>query len=164
LSCTSLDVFSVINMGPGIFKDPSLFGGLSWSTTSPPPFYFNTSVCSVFYWHKYQRQYSLSQRPLPTSKVPPVKELLPQEFPENPTPPLVLEFLPHPLGENTSLGDSSPRHYPNPLFLPPTWIPSIQGSFYSQPSKHGSCHPFLVSSSTLYGSYTISPSSDRKIT
>jgi hypothetical protein len=71
---------------------------------------------------------------------------------------------PPPPRENPSLGDSPPSHYPNPLFLPPTWSPSIPGSCYSHPSQHGSRHPCMVSPSTRYGSYTISPSSDRGIT
>jgi hypothetical protein len=35
---TSHDAYPLVEMGPGIFKDPSLLGTVPWSTTTPSSF------------------------------------------------------------------------------------------------------------------------------
>jgi hypothetical protein len=162
---TSSDAFSVIDIGPGIFKDPSLLG-----TYHGAPPLLNPSISAQVCVVSSNRTDIRDNTPLteapPHIKVPPVREPLPQEFPENTTTPLVLDFYPPPPPrENPGLGDSPPSHYPNPLFLPPTWSPSIPGSTSTLTLPNMVLfHPCMVSPSTLYGSYTISPSSDRGIT
>jgi hypothetical protein len=160
---TSSDDFSVIDMGPGIFKDPSLLGAYHGA---PPLLHpsISTQVCVVSSNGTYIKTLLLSQRPLPTSTFHQLKNYYLRNSLRTPLHHLSQIPPPPPPRENPSLGDSPPSHYPNSLFLPPTWSPSIPGSCYSHPSKHGSFHPCMVSPSTRYGSYTISPSSDRGIT
>jgi hypothetical protein len=162
LVCTILDAFMVIDMGPGIFKDPSLLGEYHGASPLLHPS-ISSQVCVVSSNVTYIKDTTPLTEAPPHITVPPVEDLLPLEFPEHLTTPLIQDPPPPPRG-NPGLGYSPPSHYPNSIFLPPTWSPSIPGSCYSHPSKHGSCHPCLVYPSTRYGSYTISSSSDIGIT
>jgi hypothetical protein len=129
LVCTSSDSFPIIDIGPGILKDPSLLG----TYHGAPPILnssSSTQVCVVSLNRTYIRDNTPLTRSLAHIEFPSFVELLPQEFPENTTAPLILDSPPPPPPprENTNLGDSPPSHYPNPLFLPDTWSPSIPGS------------------------------------
>jgi hypothetical protein len=109
------DAYSIIYMGPKIFKDPSLLGSYHGS---PPLLHPSTQVCVESSNGKNIRDNTPPIDASPHIKVQSVGEILPQEFPENPTAPLIPDYAP-PLGENPSLGDSSSILYPNSLFLLP---------------------------------------------
>jgi hypothetical protein len=132
----SSDAFPVIDIGPGIFKDPSLLGTYHGAPPLLNPS-ISAQVCVVSSNGTDIRDNTPLTEAPPHIEVPPVGEPLPQEFPENTTTPLVPDSPPPPPPpprENPGLGNSPPSHYPNPLFLPPTWSPSIPGHCYPHPS------------------------------
>jgi hypothetical protein len=124
---------SLIDMGPNIFKNPSLLGAYHGA---PPLLHPSTQVCVVY---SNETDIESNTPPIkvpPHIKVPPVEELLPQNLPENPDAPLISypPPPPPPSGENPSFGDSPSNHYPNSLLLPPTWSPIFLGSCNSYSS------------------------------
>jgi hypothetical protein len=153
LAHTRSDAYSLIGMGPIIFKDPSFLGAYH----GPPPLIHPSTQVCVIYSNGIDTGDTIPPtKASPHLEVPPVEELLPQEFLDNPTTPLSLSFPP--LGENTGLGDNPSSHYSNSLLLPPTWSLRISGSHDAYPSQHGALHPCMVSSATRDGSLAISPS------
>jgi hypothetical protein len=92
---TSSDVFSVIDTGPGIFKDPSLLGAYHGA---PPLLHpsISAQVCVMSSNGTDIRDKTPLTEAPPHIEIPPVEELLPQEFPKNPTAPLILDSPPPP--------------------------------------------------------------------
>ena len=90
---TSSDAFSVIDMGLGIFKDPSLLGAYHGA---PPLLHpsISAQVCVVSSNGIDIGDNTPLTEPPPHIKIPPIEALLPQEFPENPTTPLITDFPP----------------------------------------------------------------------
>jgi hypothetical protein len=88
---TSSDDFLVINMGPGIFKDPSLLGEYHGA----PPLIHPSAQVSVM--SSTGIDIGANNPPTeatPNIEVPLVGELLPQELLELPTAPLIPDFPP----------------------------------------------------------------------
>jgi hypothetical protein len=85
---TSSDAFSVIDMGPGIFKDPYFLGTYHGS---PPLLHpsISAQVCVVSSNGTDIKDTIPIMEAPPHIEVPPVEELLPQKFPETTTEPLV---------------------------------------------------------------------------
>jgi hypothetical protein len=75
---TRSDAYSVINMGPIIFKDPSLLGAYHGA---PPLLHPSTKVCVVSSNGTNIGDIIPSNEASPHIDVPPVEELLPREFP-----------------------------------------------------------------------------------
>jgi hypothetical protein len=102
--------------------DPSLLGTYHGA---PPLLHPSVQVCVVY----SNGMYIIANNPPiespPHIEVPPFGELLPQEFPEHPTTPLIPDFPPlH--GENIDFGDNTLGHYPNSLFYPPPRVQAFQ--------------------------------------
>jgi hypothetical protein len=86
---TSFDAYSLINMGPGIFKDPSLLGA---HHGAPPLIHPSAQVCVIYSNGTDTGDTIPPTEASPHLDVPPVEEILPQGFFENPTTPLILDF------------------------------------------------------------------------
>jgi hypothetical protein len=82
-------------MGPRIFKDPSLLGAYHGAS---PLIHPSTQVCVVSSNGTYFRDTIPPTMASPLLDVPPVEEILPQGFHENPTTPLIHDF-PLPYGK-----------------------------------------------------------------
>jgi hypothetical protein len=86
---TNYDAYSLMNMGPRIFKDPSLLGAYH---KAPPLIHPSTKVCVI------SSNGTDTGDTIPPTEVsshldvPPVEEILPQDFLENPTTPLKPNF------------------------------------------------------------------------
>jgi hypothetical protein len=78
-------------MGLRIFKDSSLLGEYHGATPLLNP---SAQVCVVSSNGTDLRDNNPPTEAPPHIKVPPVQELLPQEFPEHPTAPLIPYFPP----------------------------------------------------------------------
>jgi hypothetical protein len=91
LSCTISVDFSVIDMGPIIFKEPSLLGAYHGE---PPLLHPSTQVCVVSSNGTYLRHNTPPTDAPPHIEVQLVEELLPQEFPEHPTAPFIPDSPP----------------------------------------------------------------------
>jgi hypothetical protein len=83
---TSLDSFLVINMGPRNFKDLSLLGAYHGA---PPLLHPFAKICVVSSNGTNLRDNTALTEAPPHIKVPSVKEILLEEFPDNPTAPLI---------------------------------------------------------------------------
>jgi hypothetical protein len=157
---TSSDAYSVIDMGPRIFKDPSLLGAYHGA---PPLLHPSTQVCVVSSnGTRYQRHYSSHEAP-PHIEVPPVGELLPQEFPENPTAPLIPDSPPPPpLQGKIPVWETVPQAITQiPFFYPPPGVQAFQVvATLTLPNMVLSI-PVWYLHPPCDGSSTISPSSDR---
>jgi hypothetical protein len=81
LFCTSSDAYSLIDMGPIIFKDPSLLGAYHGE---PPLIHPSTQVCGISSNGTDTRDTIHPTKASPHLDIPPVDEILPQEFLENP--------------------------------------------------------------------------------
>jgi hypothetical protein len=103
-------------MGPIVFKYPSLLGEYHGA---PPLLHPSAQVCAVSSNGTDMGDSTHPKKASPHTDVLLVEKILPQEFLENPTPPLIPDFPP-PRVENPSLGDSPSSHYSNSLLLPPT--------------------------------------------
>ena len=89
LVCTSSDAYSVIDVGPEIFKDPSLLGEYQGT---PPLIHPSTQVCVISSNGTKNRDTIPPTEASPLPNIPLVEEILPQESPENPTTPLIPYF------------------------------------------------------------------------
>jgi hypothetical protein len=89
---TISDDFSIIDMGLKIFKDPSLLGAYHGA---PPLLHTSAQVCVVSSNETNIRDNTPPIESPHHIEVPPVGELLPQEFPKLPTVPLIPD-PPHP--------------------------------------------------------------------
>jgi hypothetical protein len=91
LVCTSSYVYSFIDMGPDIFKDPYLLGAYHGA---PPLLHPSTQVCVVSSNGKDIEDTIPPTKASPHLNIPPVEEPLPQETPENVTTSLIPDFPP----------------------------------------------------------------------
>jgi hypothetical protein len=88
---TSSDAYSLVDIGTGIFKEPSFLGAYHGA---PPLLYPSTQVCVV------SSNITDIRDTIPPTEASPhldsllIEELLPQEFLENPTAPLIPDFPP----------------------------------------------------------------------
>jgi hypothetical protein len=87
--CTSSDAYPLIDMGPKIFKDPSLMGAYHGASSLIHP---STQVCVVSSNETNTGDTIPPTEASPHLDVPPVEEISPQEFLENPTTPLIPDF------------------------------------------------------------------------
>jgi hypothetical protein len=156
LVCTSSDAYSLMDMAPRIFKDPSLLGAYHGA---PPLIHPSAQVCVVSSNGTDIGDTIPPTEASPHLDVPPIEEILPRDS---------LRTLLHHLslispspGENPGLGDNPPSHHSNSLLLPPIESTIISGSRDAYPSQHGALHPCMVSTPTRDGSSTIPPSSIR---
>jgi hypothetical protein len=126
---TSHDAYPLIEIGPEIFKDPSLLGTYHGA---PPLLHPSNQVCVVSS-NRTDIEDTLPPREASIiSDVPLVTELPPHEPPVelvDPTSPR-FHISPRPY---PSLGDSSPSHYSNPLLLPSTRRRSFPSSRNAYP-------------------------------
>jgi hypothetical protein len=86
---TSSDAYPLMDMGPRIFKDPSLLGAYHGA---PPLIHPSTQVCVISSNGTETGDTIPPTEASPPLDVPPVEEILPQELPENPTTPLIPDF------------------------------------------------------------------------
>jgi hypothetical protein len=118
---TSSDDFPVVNISPGLFQDPSMLG----TYQGVPPFLkpsFSAQVCVVSSKGTYIRDKTPITESPPHIEVPPVEEILPQEFPESATTPLVMDLHPPPPPPSrgkSQFGRQSPRPLPKFPFSTP---------------------------------------------
>jgi hypothetical protein len=91
--CDSSDAFPVINIGPGIFNHPDLLGTYHRAPPLLNP-YTLSQVCVVSSNETDIAETTLLTKAPPQFEVPLVAELLPQDFPEKTTAPLILDSLP----------------------------------------------------------------------
>jgi hypothetical protein len=89
LVCTSSDAYPLMDMGPRIFKDPSLLGAYHGA---PPLIHPSTQVCVISSNGTETGDTIPPTEASPPLDVPPVEEILPQELPENPMTPLIPDF------------------------------------------------------------------------
>jgi hypothetical protein len=86
---TSSDAYPLMDMGPKIFKDPSLLGKYH---KAPPLIYPSTQVCVISYNGKENGDTIPPTEASPLLDIPLVEEILPQEPHENPMTPLIPDF------------------------------------------------------------------------
>jgi hypothetical protein len=86
---TSFDSYSLIYMGPRIFKDPSLLGAYHGA---PPLIHPSTQVCIVSSNGTDTGDTIPPTKASPHLDAPPDEEILPQGILENPTTPLIPDF------------------------------------------------------------------------
>jgi hypothetical protein len=119
LICTSSYDFLIIDMGPGILKDPYFLGAYHGA---PPLLHPSTQVCVVSSNGKYIRNNTPPIEAPPHIEVPSVGEILPQKFLEFPTAPLILDFPP--LQGKISFWETFPQAITQILFFYPP--PGVQ--------------------------------------
>jgi hypothetical protein len=120
----SLDDFLVVNISPGLFQDPSMLG----TYQGAPPFLkpsFSAQLCVVSSKGtniKYKTP--ITESP-PHIEVPPVEEILPQEFPESAIAPLVTDLPP--LQGKILVWETVPQDITQiPFFYPPPGVKAFQ--------------------------------------
>jgi hypothetical protein len=86
---TSSDAYTLMDMGLGIFKDPSLLGAY---LGAPPLIHPSAQVCVISSNGTETGDTIPPTKASPPLDVPLVEIFLPQELPENPTTPLILDF------------------------------------------------------------------------
>jgi hypothetical protein len=99
--------FPVANIGPGLFQDPSMLD----TYQGAPPFLnpsFSAQVCVVSSKGTDIRDKTPITESPPHIKVPPVEEILPQEFPESAT--HHLSQISPPPGENLGIVSTSTQY------------------------------------------------------
>jgi hypothetical protein len=115
------DVYPLIEMGPGIFKDPSLLGTYHGAPPLLPP----SQVCIVSSKETIQEDVSPPQEASVIPDVSPVAAPLPQEPPAHSSTPTVHESKPPP-GPNP-VWETVPRPLTQiPFFYPPPGIEAFQ--------------------------------------
>ena len=95
---TNQDIYPLVEMGPGIFKDPSLLGMYHGAPPLLPP----SQVCVVSSKETLQEDTHPPQEASVIPDVSPVAAPLPQEPPTNSSPPTV--------------NKATPPHEPNPIW------------------------------------------------
>jgi hypothetical protein len=119
LFLASSDDFSVIDIGPGIFKNRSLLGAYQGA---PPVLHpcISSQVCVVSSNGTDIRDNTPLTEAPPHIEIPPAEEILPQEFLENPFAPLVLDF---PLQRKIPVWEKFPQAITQiPFFYPPPGV------------------------------------------
>jgi hypothetical protein len=155
---TNPDTYPLIEMGPDIFKDPSLLGTYHGA---PPLIHPSNQVCVV---SSNETEIGNTLPPNEASlisDVPLVAKLLPQELLENPPPsPIPDSTLPQ---GHIPVWETVPQDLTQiPFFYPPPRCTIFPSSHNAYPSQYGAGNPSMVSTSTNHGPSTISPSSNQK--
>jgi hypothetical protein len=115
------DIYPLIEMGPGIFKDPALLGTYHGAPPLLPP----NQVCGVSSQKTHQEDTHPPQEASVIPDVSPVAAPLSQESPANSSTPTVHESTPH-QGPN-SLWETVPRPLTQiPFFYPPPGVEAFQ--------------------------------------
>jgi hypothetical protein len=115
LVCTNSDAYPLMEMGPGIFKDPSLLGAYHGAPSLIHP---SAQVCAISSKRTETRDTIPPTEASPLPDVPLVGEILPQETPEKPTTPLIPNFT-LPWGQ-ISIWEIVPQAITQiPFFYPP---------------------------------------------
>jgi hypothetical protein len=89
LVCTSYDTYPLTEMGPKIFKDPSLLGAYHGA---PSLVHLSAQLCVIYFDGTETGDTIPPTKASPFPDVPLMEQILPQESPENPTTPLILDF------------------------------------------------------------------------
>jgi hypothetical protein len=119
---TSSDAYPLMDMGPRIFKDPSLLGAYHGA---PPLIHPSTQVCVISSNGTETGDTIPPTEASPPLDVPPVEEILPQELPENPTTPLIPNFT-LPQGK-IPVWETIPQAITQiPFFYPPPGVQDFQ--------------------------------------
>jgi hypothetical protein len=119
---TSSDVYPLMDMGPKIFKDPSLLGAYRGA---PPLIHPSTQVCVVSSDGTETRDTIPPTEASPPLDVPLVEESLPRGLPKNSTTPLTLDF-PLPQGK-ISVWETIPQAITQiTFFYTPSTVQSFQ--------------------------------------
>jgi hypothetical protein len=122
LVLTNSDAYPLIEMGPGIFKDPSFLGTYHGS---PPLIHPLTQVYVVSSNGTETGDTISPTEDSPPLDVPPVEEILPQELPENPMTPITPDFI-LPQGK-IPVWETIPQSITQiPFFYPPLGIQYFQ--------------------------------------
>jgi hypothetical protein len=118
---TNQDVYPLVEMGPGIFKDPSLLGTYHGAPPLLPP----NQVCIVTSNQTHMEDTRPPQEAPVIPDVSAVAASLPQEPPANPSTPTVHESTP-PQGPNP-IWETVPRPLTQiPFFYPPPGVEAFQ--------------------------------------
>jgi hypothetical protein len=118
---TNQDVRPFIEMGPGMFKDPSLLG----TYHGAPPLLHPHQVCGVSSQNTQTEDTLSPQEASVIPDVSPVAAPLSQESPANPSTPIV--HKPTPLQGPSSLWETVPRPLTQiPFFYPPPGVEAFQ--------------------------------------
>jgi hypothetical protein len=118
---TNQDVYPLVEMGPGIFKDPSLLGTYHGAPPLLPP----SQVCVVSTKNKLQENTHPPQEASLIPDVSPVTAPLPQEPPANSSTPAVHESTP--LQGPNPIWETVPRPLTQiPFFYPPPGVEYFQ--------------------------------------
>jgi hypothetical protein len=118
---TNQDIYPLIEMGPGIFKDPSLLGTYHGAPPLLPP----NQVCVVTSNKTHTEDTHPSQEASASPDVPTVAASLPQEPPVNSSTPTVHESTP-PQG-SSPIWETVPRPLTQiPFFYPPPGVEAFQ--------------------------------------
>jgi hypothetical protein len=118
---TNQDLYPLVEMGPGIFKDPSLLG----TYHGPPPLLPPNQVCVVTSNQSHIEDTRPPQENLVLPDVSAVAASLPQESPANSTTPTIHESTP-PQGPNP-IWETVPRPLTQiPFFYPPPGVEAFQ--------------------------------------
>jgi hypothetical protein len=118
----SLNDFLVANIGPGLFQDPSMLG----TYQGAPPFLnpsFSAQVCVVSSKGTDIGDMTPITKSPPHINIPPIEEILPQEFPESATAPLVMDLPPLP--GNIPVWEAIPQAITQIPFFYPPWAYKI---------------------------------------
>jgi hypothetical protein len=119
---TRSDAYSLIDMGPTIFKDPSLLGAYHGE---PPLIHPSTQVCVIYSNGTNTKDITPPTEAFPHLYVPPIEEISPQEFLENPTAPFIPDF-PLPRGQ-ILVWETIPQAITQiPFFYPPLGVQYFQ--------------------------------------
>jgi hypothetical protein len=118
---TSSDAYSLIDMGPIIFKYPSLLGEYHGA---PPLIHPSTKVCVVYSNGTNNGDTIPPTEASPHLDVPLVEEILPQEFLENPSAPLIPDFPPP--GGKSQFGRQSLK----PLLKFPSYTAHLEFNYF----------------------------------
>jgi hypothetical protein len=113
---TSSDAYSIIDMGPNIFKGPYF---LEAYHGAPPLLQLSIKVCVVSSNGTDIRDIIPPSKASPHIEVPLVEELLSQEFLGNPTTPLILDSLPPSSKGKSWFARQSPKPLPKLLSSTP---------------------------------------------
>jgi hypothetical protein len=118
---TNQEVYPLVEMGPGIFKDPFLLGTYHGAPPLLPP----NKVCVVTSNKTHTKDTHPSQEASASPDVSIVAASLPQEPPANPSTPIVHESTP-PQGSNP-IWETVPRPLTQiPFFYPPPGVEAFQ--------------------------------------
>jgi hypothetical protein len=143
---TNQDVYPLVEMGPGIFKDPSLLGTYHGAPPLLPP----NQVCVV----TSNQSHREDTRPPPETPVIPDVSAVAASLPPGASCELDNPHRPrnHPPSKTwPHLGCGSPTPHTNSILLPTPWCRSFSGSRNAYTTQHGVSNPRVVFTSTGNG-------------